>query len=123
MPTNINWSRPFSEAAEVKTSAVTHALTVSGGKAIIDVTATVNAATKILERIILTPKASNTGTTHTVKHLIFSGGSDSVYVSATNPADSVATNAATAVETVLPDTLNLDSFYTAAGVGRTDPTP
>ena len=123
MPTNINWSRPFSESAEPKTSAVTHALTVLGGKAIIDVTVTIGSATKILERIILTPKASNTGTTHTVKHLIFSGGADSVYVSATSPADTAALNAATAVETVLPDTLNLDSFYTAAGVSRTDPTP
>jgi hypothetical protein len=123
MALNAAWQRPFSEAAEAKTTGLTYTLTENAGRAVIDVTATINSETKILARILITPQSSGSTLTHQVKHLIFPGDDTSDYTSATNPADSEASNATTAVEVVLPDSLNLDSFYTDAGVNRTDPTP
>lgn len=123
MAINAGWDRPFLESAEAKTTALTYTLTENAGRAVIDVTATVNSESKLLGRILITPQLSGSSLTHKVKHLIFPGGNASDYTSATNPADSAASNTGTAAEIVLPDPLNLDTFYTAAGVARTDPTP
>lgn len=123
MSINANWQRPFSEAAEAKTTAITHVLTETGGKAIVDVTTTINSTSKIIARLVLTPVLTGSTLKYQVNLLTFEGDAHGNYTSATNPADSTAANAGASAQVVVPDTINLDAYYTAAGVNRTDPTP
>jgi len=81
---------------------------------VIHVNATVNAATKVVKRMKLALNISGNSLSPTLTVLDFAGNAAS-YTGVSVPADS----AATATQVLALNTIDLDAFYTAAGVART----
>jgi len=121
MPITAAWRRPYNTIGQSVSTPLTYTMTEQASRLVIDVTGTVNSVNRIFSRLVLTPVLNGNSLSFTMQQLNFGGTVASTYVSATNPADSVATNVSAPIVVTLPEAVNLDTFFTNAGVAQTVP--
>jgi hypothetical protein len=115
MSFNLSYTRPLATVTGTETASYTTTLTEdgSGKKYTIDVVATVNATSKLVRKIIITPVFNGTSLTFGVDEYVYAGGAAN-YVSATNPATSAAVGGGPIAHYDLTQQ-DMDAFHTAAG--------
>lgn len=114
---SVNYSRPA--ATQTNNEAIVIAAAVADDTAnsrfIVDITATVNAATRLVKKVVITPEYSGVNLRLDIKEYHFAGSA--TYTNSTNPAIATATNAS-APFNGKTNWLDLDAFYTSAGDTR-----
>jgi len=118
MPLNsVNYVRPAATQTNNEAIVLTGAIAddATNGRFIVDITATVNAATRLIKKVVITPEYSGVNVRLDIKEYHFAGSG--TYTNATTPAISTATNAA-APFNAKTAYLDLDALYTAAGDAR-----
>ena len=122
MPSSpLDWSRPYLTNVEDADTSVTAALTETATGFIVDLyvpsTDADFAADTLICKLVCTTAVSGTNMTVTCVPYYYDG--NDAYTDSGNPATSAATSTGSSVQ--LASGINLDAFYTVAGVTRTDP--
>jgi len=111
-----NWSRP--KLAQAQTTALTPlaALADTGSDtAIVDIYSSINATNKVLARVKIQIVATATNFKLNIQSLMFDGNAANYSAGGAIPTDAVA-NAALISPVYSTPSIDLNAFYTAAGV-------
>lgn len=113
MTISTSFSRPAATLTNTESTALAAALTEGASAWTLDVTETIGVNAKLIKRLVLTPSYSGINLNIAVTEYVFAGNVAN-YVSATNPANNLATSS---TNYTLRAT-DMDAFHTAAGDAR-----
>lgn len=116
MPIESDWQRPLSATTEIVKTEFSYSLIdrSEDGRIVVNVTTLIDGQPRLVARLVITLILSETTLRHAVQYLLFDGSKS---------VDAADDDRSSSEWVELPGVLDLDSFFTVAGIGRSPASP